>query len=57
MTMTRKDYEAIAGDLRKFASPNMTGISYKELCRQISLTMKADNARHDTDRFLKACTP
>ena len=53
--MTRKHYQAIADDLRRFAQPNMTGISYKELCRQISLTMKEDNSRHSIDRLMEAC--
>ena len=55
MTMSRKHYEAIAQDLQRFAQPNMTGISYRQLVAQISLTMKEDNSRHNTERFTDAC--
>ena len=53
--MSRKHYQAIANDLVKWAQPNMTGVSYRELVRQISLTMSEDNARHSAPKFYEAC--
>jgi len=53
--MTRKHYKALAEDLRRWAQPNMTGISYLQLCTQISLTMSEDNPHHSRSRFVEAC--
>ena len=53
--MSRKHYQAIADDLVRWAQPNMTGIAYRQLVSQISLTMSEDNHRHSAPRFYEAC--
>ena len=53
--MSRKHYQALADDLKRWAQPDMTGIAYRQLVAQISLTMKEDNSRHDQERFAEAC--
>ena len=52
--MSRKHYQVLAEDLRRWAQPAMSGADYRTLLAQISLTMREDNPRHDPEKFFEA---
>ena len=58
--MTRKDFEAIAGIIKKVndnIDPNlmMTTIYFKDMVDNLSNYFKQSNSAFDKERFIKAC--
>lgn len=61
--MTRKDYEAIAAEIRKVITHSVFGYpknseafgAQREIVSAVADAMARDNARFNRDRFLAAC--
>ena len=54
MTMTRRDFENLASDLRNYALPNMSHNDYQLLLQQVAATCKEANTRFNKERFYTA---